>query len=104
MLCRLMSDVGRKRRGETGLGYHLRVMCELLSCPRWRRLPLTVRWLRQEYRMDWPPGKGPPPHMGLAYGPLRVGVREREPRNKRGSKIPGNGAHCAICLQEFTVN
>ena len=43
----------------------------LVACP-WRRLPLTVCWLRQEYAVEFPLHRQPPVHMPVAYGPVEV--------------------------------
>ena len=50
----------------------------------WRRLPLTIRWLNQEYQLDFPHDRQPPVHMPIAYGQVEVtkkkGSRERQQR------------------------
>lgn len=38
----------------------------------WWRLPLTVRWLKQEYELPFPLDKQPPVHMPIAYGQVEV--------------------------------
>eukprot|EP00731_Ephydatia_muelleri_P038848 Em0940g2a len=44
----------------------------MLTTPPWSRLPLTLRWLKQEYQVYFPPDRPPPPHMPLAYGPVEI--------------------------------
>lgn len=39
----------------------------MLRAPPWARLPLTVRWLRPDFRQELSPA--PPPHMPIAFGP-----------------------------------
>lgn len=34
----------------------------------WNRLPLTIRWLAQEYATEFPVTRLPPAHMPLCYG------------------------------------
>ena len=38
----------------------------------WWRLPLTIRWLKQEYELPFPLDKQPPVHMPIAYGQVEV--------------------------------
>lgn len=38
----------------------------------WWRLPLTLRWLKQEYELPFPLDKQPPIHMPIAYGQVEV--------------------------------
>ena len=38
----------------------------------WWRLPLTVRWLKQEYMLPFPLDKQPPVHMPIAYGQVEI--------------------------------
>lgn len=41
----------------------------------WWRLPLTIRWLKQEYELPFPLDKQPPVHMPIAYGQVQVSKR-----------------------------
>lgn len=42
----------------------------MLSIGPWNRLPLTIRWLNQEYVKDFQISKTPPMHMPICYGPV----------------------------------
>lgn len=64
---RRLTHVGRRLRGEATFAFHLRVLAHMLRAPPWARLPLTLRWLRVDFRQDLCPP--PPPHMPLAFGP-----------------------------------
>ena len=60
---------------EDRLAYRLRVAGEMLNMNPWRRFPLTVRWLKQEYTRQIVPA--PPLHMPLAFGPVSVKVAKK---------------------------
>ncbi|XP_003418970.1 structure-specific endonuclease subunit SLX1 [Loxodonta africana] len=95
---RRLAHVGQRARGEASFAFHLRVLAHMLQVPPWARLPLTVRWLRADFRQDLCPP--PPPHMPLAFGPP-------PPRGPRRGDVPsvdreselGAEAHCAVCAR-----
>lgn len=62
-----MAHLGPRLRGEAAFAFHLRVLAHMLRVPPWARLPLTLRWLRTDFRQDLCPP--PPPHVPLAFGP-----------------------------------
>lgn len=48
------------------------VVTEMLRIGPWCRLPLTVRWLKQEYEQEFSINKQPPSHMPIVYGPVTI--------------------------------
>ena len=54
----------------------------------WNRLPLTIRWLKQEYKIDFDPTLQPPPHMPYAFGPVKsVKVKDsKKPKKSKSGK------------------
>nr|AAQ96271.1 LRRGT00058 [Rattus norvegicus] len=64
---RRLTHVGPRLRSEASFTFHLRVLAHMLRVPPWVRLPLTVRWLRPDFRHELCPA--PPPHMPIAFGP-----------------------------------
>ncbi|RNA24415.1 structure-specific endonuclease subunit slx1-like [Brachionus plicatilis] len=48
------------------------VVCEMLRLGPWCRLPLTIRWLRQEYKKEFPLNKLPPAHMPVEFGLVQI--------------------------------
>ncbi|XP_069341891.1 structure-specific endonuclease subunit SLX1 isoform X1 [Eulemur rufifrons] len=64
---RRLAHVGRRLRGEAAFAFHLRVLAHMLRAPPWARLPLTLRWLRPDFRQEL--CLPPPPHVPLAFGP-----------------------------------
>ncbi|XP_007948481.1 structure-specific endonuclease subunit SLX1 [Orycteropus afer afer] len=97
---RRLAHVGRRTRREAALEFHLRVLAHMLRVPPWARLPLTVRWLRQDFQQDLCPP--PPPHMPLAFGPLPPpsrgpgceAVPNADPEPDLGAEVL-----CALCTR-----
>lgn len=52
--------------------FKFNVVCEMLRIGPWCRLPLTIRWLKQEYEQTFNLNKLPPPHMPIQYGPVTI--------------------------------
>ncbi|XP_014843583.1 PREDICTED: structure-specific endonuclease subunit slx1-like isoform X1 [Poecilia mexicana] len=76
---RRLSHVSRRSKRETSLQFHWRVVSNMLRVAPWSRLPLTARWLRQEYRMDFDPGLQPPLHIPIAFGSVRAKQKQSLP-------------------------
>jgi hypothetical protein len=53
----------------------------------WYRLPLTIRWLKQDYSQDFHPDLSPPVYMAVAYGE----VKSKKVTADTTSKKPSNG-------------
>lgn len=68
---RRLKHLLKKKRTESAYQYRFRILCEMLRTGPWRRLPLTIRWLKQEYQLEFPPNLLPPMHMPIVYGPVR---------------------------------
>jgi structure-specific endonuclease subunit SLX1 len=52
--------------------FKFNVVCEMLRIGPWCRLPLNVRWLKQEYEKEFNINKLPPSHMPIVYGPVTI--------------------------------
>ncbi|XP_062956806.1 structure-specific endonuclease subunit SLX1 [Cynocephalus volans] len=99
---RRLAHVGPRLRSEDAFAFHLRVLAHMLRAPPWARLPLTLRWLRPDFRRDLCPP--PPPHVPQAFGPppprtsaprCRVGtIAATELEPSRGAE-----ARCALCAR-----
>ncbi|KAB0348724.1 hypothetical protein FD754_013581 [Muntiacus muntjak] len=99
---RRLTHVGRRLRGEATFAFHLRVLAHMLRAPPWARLPLTLRWLRADFRQDLCPP--PPPHMPLAFGPPPP--RAPAPRSQAGPSDDTGcepeldvDARCTLCAR-----
>jgi structure-specific endonuclease subunit SLX1 len=52
--------------------FKFNVVAEMLRIGPWCRLPLTIRWLKQEYEQQFNINKMPPAHMPIVYGPVKI--------------------------------
>ncbi len=48
------------------------VVCEMLRTGPWCRLPLVIRWLRQEYKTEFNANRLPPFHMPTVFGLVEI--------------------------------
>ncbi|RZC33641.1 structure-specific endonuclease subunit slx1 [Asbolus verrucosus] len=65
---RRLHHVAKKKPREKVYDFTLRVLSEMLLVGPWRRLPLTIRWLNDDFVRDL--AKTPPMHMPICYGPV----------------------------------
>ncbi|KAM9400560.1 structure-specific endonuclease subunit SLX1 [Salvelinus alpinus] len=92
---RRLSHVTRRSKKESSLQFHWRVVSNMLRVMPWSRLPLTTRWLKQEYRMDFEPGLQPPLHVPLAFGSIRV--RKQKPKHVEEEQVEKGADICLLC-------
>ena len=90
---RLNGLPGKKSR-ERSYDYCLRLLASMLNLGPWNKLGLTVRWLKPEFQVDFPPSLQPPLHMPLVYGPVKSkSVRRAE----GGERSLGGSKRCNVC-------
>ncbi|XP_071020715.1 structure-specific endonuclease subunit SLX1 isoform X1 [Oncorhynchus clarkii lewisi] len=92
---RRLSHVTRRSKKESSLQFHWRVVSNMLRVMPWSRLPLTTRWLKQEYRMDFEPGLQPPLHIPLAFGSIRA--RKQKPKDVEEEQEEKGADICLLC-------
>lgn len=69
--CRRLRDAPvLKRRSETAFQHRWRIACLLLQVGPWYRFALTIRWLKQDYKLDFPTDLSAPLHMPVVFGPV----------------------------------
>ncbi|XP_068380587.1 structure-specific endonuclease subunit SLX1 isoform X1 [Eschrichtius robustus] len=96
---RRLAHVGPRLRGEAAFAFHLRVLAHMLSAPPWARLPLTLRWLRADFRQDLCPP--PPPHVPLAFGPPppRASAPRRRAADTESELEHDAETRCTLCAR-----
>ena len=76
----------QKKKTENGVQHQIRVLEKMLNVTPWNRLPLTIQWLRTEYKIPITP----PLHMPIALGPI-------EEQSEAGDLIEDFNQTCFIC-------
>ncbi|XP_039740538.1 structure-specific endonuclease subunit SLX1 isoform X2 [Pteropus medius] len=93
---RRLAHVAPRLRREAAFAFHLRVLAHMLRVPPWARLPLTLRWLRADFRCELCPP--PPPHVPLAFGPPAPGSSaSRCHASTFADTEPDAEACCSLC-------
>nr|XP_053629226.1 structure-specific endonuclease subunit slx1-like isoform X1 [Cherax quadricarinatus] len=92
---RRLQNLDRKGINGQQYNFRLQVLAQCYVQKPWSRLPLTVRWLKQEYMKEFPAGMEPPVHMPIAYGPVKPSkVKNSE---ETIDVLQQDDAMCLIC-------
>lgn len=94
-LSRRLLHVARRSRKESGLQFHWRVVSNMLRVAPWNRLPLTARWLQQDYRLHSQAGLQPPLHVPVAFG--RVRARKKKKPSLSCGEEEAQAGRCSLC-------
>ncbi|XP_050292735.1 structure-specific endonuclease subunit slx1 [Anthonomus grandis grandis] len=92
---RRLQHVSKKKAREKTYDFCLRVLSEMLLVGPWNRLPLTIRWLNEEFIREFPVGKCPPMHMPICHGPV---VSKKLKAQGSLSQEPKESDLCYICF------
>ena len=85
------------------------ILCEMLRIGPWCRLPLTIRWLKQEYQRDFPLNKLPPNHMAIDFGFVQIVRNKKSKANKQPENLPISSQYfsnvqCVVCKSQINLN
>ncbi|KAM4611513.1 structure-specific endonuclease subunit SLX1 isoform 2-T2 [Polymixia lowei] len=94
---RRLSHISRRSRKESSLQFHWRVVSNMLRVPPWSRLPLTARWLQQQYKMDFEPNLQPPLHVPIAFGSVRAKKQPQPNQSVEGVEEENGTERCLLC-------
>ena len=81
----------QKKKRETGVQYQVRVLEKMLNVTPWNKLPVTVQWLRNEYKIPLTP----PLHIPIAHGPI-------EENTESSDTLTNFNSSCLICMKTVT--
>ena len=97
---RRLNGLPGKRSRERSYDYCLRLLASMLNLGPWNKLGLTIRWLKPEFQVDFPPSLQPPLHMPLVYGP----VKSKKVKGAEAGlgRLLGETKRCNVC--DLTVS
>lgn len=113
---RRLNGLPPKKSREKSYDYCMRLVASMLNLGPWNKLPLTVRWLKPEFKVEFPHDLQPPLHMPIVHGPVKSknlgGQKPKKKNLKNPSAVslenaePDNSDNllCNICFTEITVS
>ncbi len=94
---RRLGHVAPKKASERMFDYNIRLLSEMLNAVPWKRLPLTVRWLRPDVKFK-AFSKAPPQHMPIVRGAVKI-IRKKT----TSTSSANDGAFiCAVCFEDVS--
>lgn len=79
-------ELHKKQRKESNFEYNFRILSEMLRIGPWNRLPLTVRWLVDDFHREFEVGKAPPMHMPICFGRVKKVPKKGKVAKKSGHR------------------
>lgn len=77
--------------------FKFNVLAEMLRIGPWTRLGLTIRWLKQEYKKDFPMNKQPPPHIPITYGLVQILDKRKAQTEPQNTNLFKSTDKCFVC-------
>ncbi|GLH01457.1 Structure-specific endonuclease subunit SLX1 homolog [Gryllus bimaculatus] len=100
---RRLRHVQKKKSNEKTYDFNLRVLSEMLCVGPWHRLPLTIRWLKQEYAREFPASRSPPMHMPVVYGPVATKkIPSTQTTEENNDALDETLSLCSLCSETVT--
>lgn len=99
---RRLKHVPKKRSNQKTFNFCLMVLSEMLKVGPWCRLPLTIRWLDDDFAQTYSTSFSPPLHMPICYGkvvPRKVAKKNTREKINVTSRIEDDQPVllCMIC-------
>ncbi|ESO05775.1 hypothetical protein HELRODRAFT_77631 [Helobdella robusta] len=99
-LSRRLKNLPNKKAADKKYDYCINVLCHMVNTGPWNRLPLTIRWLKQEYKFSI--NVEPPLHMAIEHGPVKNVRRKVEAEENHVTEFKTQ--QCVLCLHCFNEN
>ena len=97
---RRLNGLPPKKSREKTYEYCLRLLSSMLNLGPWSKLALTVRWLKPEFKMDFPDDVQPPLHMPIVSGPVKskeVSRVHQDPKLTENHAEEDDDPECNVC-------
>jgi len=94
---RRLNGLPPKKSREKSYEYCLRLLASMLNLGPWNKLALTIRWLKPEYKVDFPDHLQPPLHMPIVSGP----VKSKKVKTTKSNReiTDSDSSFCNICFK-----
>jgi len=107
-LSRRLNSLPPKKSRERTFDYCMRLVASMLNLGPWHKLPLTIRWLKPEYKIEFPSDLQPPLHMPIVHGPVKSKNETTKRKKKSADNVEVNedisDVLCNICYTTVTVS
>ncbi|XP_061392458.1 structure-specific endonuclease subunit SLX1 homolog [Musca vetustissima] len=93
-------ELKRKLPKETYFQYNFRILSRMLNTGPWKRLPLIIQWLEDEYECEFDVSiKKPPNHMEIRNGKIALELRKQSKKHQESQPKAIWAPECHLCMQ-----